>query len=296
MKKIILFILISILTLTSCNINSNNKSNEKKINQLELENLKLKSRIQELKKENKKLKERDKLYKSHINDESFKWINIKEWDKVIISNPVTNQKVDVLETKLFKMIDLKEIFYPLTNYYIASEWLPDVQPYFFDFIKDNSAYRIEVKGRNIIKFKDKYYTVSNKLYRLGNALLPSPEYMKVGNTLAKMYYSGYMIEKSLNLNNKYEKSLHSDIGLIRTFPQYIHKEFSKGNLVIIDALPSDNIKLASTLKFYWHGDIVIMNIYNYNGIESKYIEITDDKKKIIYEQKNRGNIRLFLGM
>ncbi|KGG80994.1 hypothetical protein Y919_03220 [Caloranaerobacter azorensis H53214] len=258
--------------------------------------MELKSKIQELETENKKLKEKDNLYESHIDDENFEWINIKNWDKVIISNPVTNKKVEITENELFKMIDLREILYPLTIHYVASEWLPNVQPYVFDFIKGDSTYRIEVKGHNIIEFKDKYYNVSEGFYRLGNALLFPPTYMKVDNILSKMYYSSYMIEKTLNFNNEYEKTLHSDIGLIHAFPQYIEKGISKGDLVIIDKLPKGNVKLVSTLEFYWHGNIIIMNIYDYNDIESKYIEIIDNEKKIIYEQKNKGNIRLFFGM
>lgn len=33
-----------------------------------------------------------------------------------------------------------------------------------------------------------------------------------------------------------------------------------------------------------------------HNLESKYIEIIDNEKKIIYKQKSKGNIRLFFGM
>jgi hypothetical protein len=209
---------------------------------------------------------------SLIDDESFKWVSIKEWDMIKVINPITKDKVEIKDTVFISGFNLHDMLFPLTYRFSPSDIVPHkVQPYIYEFIKDNKTYSLRVVRNDLIKIDDKYYSTHFDIEGLGDAFLPSPTYLEVNNIFAKIYYSGmYKFNKD---NYNFDKR-H-----INLFAQY----FSEGHLEILKSFPQEDIKLSVTLTFYWHNEEIVLYLYENNN-KSQYIKLKDNKNTYYFKQ------------
>jgi hypothetical protein len=210
--------------------------------------------------------------KKFIDDENFKWVGIKNWDVIKVTNPIVKDKIEIKDTTFISHFDLYNILSPLTYRFSPSEITPhNVQPYIYEFIKDNKTYTLSVVGDNLVKIGDRYYNTNNNIEGLGDAFLPSPTYLEVNNIFAKIYYSGMY---------KFNKEDYSfDKRHINLFAEY----FFLNHLEKLKCLPQEIMKLSSTLTFYWHKEEIILYLYE-NKNKVQYIKLQDNKNTYYFKQ------------
>ncbi|MCB2291368.1 hypothetical protein LGK97_16700 [Clostridium sp. CS001] len=97
-------------------------------------------------------------------------ISIKNWDVIKITNPITKDIVEIKDNIFISHFDLYSMLSPLTYHFSPSGIIPhNVQPYTYEFIKDNKTYTLSV---------------------VRDDFLPPPTYLEVKNIFDKIYYSG----------------------------------------------------------------------------------------------------------
>jgi hypothetical protein len=214
--------------------------------------------------------------KRFIDDENFKWVGIKNWDVIKITNPITKDIVEVKDIIVISHFDLYGMLYPLTYHFSPSGITPHiVQPYIYEFVKDNKTYTLSVVRDDLVKIDDMYYNINNYIEGLGDAFLPPPTYLEVKNIFAKIYYSGMY---------KFNKDDYSfDKRHINLFSEY----FFQNHLEELKCLPQEVMKLSSTLTFYWHKEEIILYLYE-NKNKVQYIKLQDNKNTYYFKQLDSG--------
>jgi hypothetical protein len=196
--------------------------------------------------------------KSFIDDENFKWVGIKNWDVIKVTNPITKDKIEIKDPIIISHFHLDWMLSPLTYHFSINGITPrNVQSYIFEFIKDNKTYTLRVMEDNIVKIGDEYYNTNDNIEGLGDAFLPPPIYLEVKNIFAKIYYSGmYKFNKDDYSFNKRH---------IKCFAEY----FFMNHLEELKGLPQE----------------IILYLYE-NKNKDQYIKLQDNKNTYYFKQLN----------
>lgn len=195
-KKLLVVISISFLLFTSCSNKTMVDSNHdmKKI-------IKANSPLNETNIENdvstleSMLKEKKKL------SNEFAWIKDTDWEKIVIKKT---------GSKCVRTIEDGEIIRSFVNYitfdyeyYEYHRIYPNIPCY--TYILQNNETKVEIKllSSEIVKFKNRYFK-TNKIYKLGDALMPIDKCKTGGTIETKIANSGFVKDtKDIKDNDRF---------------------------------------------------------------------------------------------
>lgn len=277
---IILLSVILLILLTSCG----NKELENQIACLDEQVKELSKQVTTLKQEKLELEKiineqnriEDELNYRWLYDEKFSWLKNREWDKVTISHSVTGETLDITENELFNKIEISRLF----GYLEKDMTFPNPSyKYIYEFNIGDVKHTICVRNSEVMFIDDDCFECPRCAYQLGEALL-KPIYLKninLDSLLYKTYNSSLIADYDKEsipifvVNQKWRIEMLSD---------YVHDEMK-----LIEKLPDDNLVKIYNLTMFYYGEEIKFNIYNYNGYDGKYVEIIQNDKSEIYEQK-----------
>ena len=212
--------------------------------------------------------------KERQKNELFSWLTNKKYDKVILEN-ISGDQIDITENKNFKNVEkyfTNENFIKIINAYSPSGPTYAIgyeNVYKFIFYNDNEEYEIKVNPKFIL-YNGIWYD-NYELYYFAKTAMPCFSYKGDVNSVELLY---------ILYNSEF---LRNDTTRMQNMAGFISKHMKP-----IEKLPNDD-KLVpcpynDTLIGYLYGDIIQVNIYDYDKYSGMYIEIKYKDKIQIFEQ------------
>ncbi len=211
--------------------------------------------------------------------EKYPLLNEESWHKIIISDYSEEYQVTITDS-----IVIRDVAHLLVGGYyeeveVGSPPVSDVPCYRYTFIKGDQEQTIEVASSRLVYIDGKYYSKAS-VHLLGDAFYKPPKYIDPDRI--------YILNKL------------ADSGYLQGTEQYSFGFFSKGRNIgaiyplahdakLLDKKPTDSYDLFDTLKFYYYGEEIIVNVFN-----EKYVQVIDNNMEYWYELDDPTSVRRFL--
>lgn len=241
-----------------------------KIQRLEENNKKSVSELEALKKKLNEIQEKYDDFnvidaflkeKREIKDR-YPWLETMSWDKMVIVSQDTDDKyIFVNDERILNHICDDFLHLKYETYEPPAGFDPDIPRYTYTFIKGDDTYDVSVVDRGIVEIDGKYYVTNLNVHKLGEALMPSPNWNKPGNVDTKIASGGILV---------------ADDGV--SFSQFRMQMFASmlSEATLLDRKPKDKGEKKSAGTLFSHGEEIEIECYN------SYLHITDNKQEYWY--------------
>lgn len=259
----------------------------------------LEAQVKELKKDNDKITEDFKSLRGKLNlaqkqneefsiydafiqednkiEEAYPWLETQEWDKIVIVPEDTEDKyIFVNDARILNRIN-DFLYLEYETIEPPSGFKPDIPRFNYTFIKGDKQYDVRVVERGIVEIEGKYYVANLNVHKLGEALMPSPEWNKPGNIYTKIASGGILIADQGVSYSPFRMTMFADI-------------LTEGEL--LDNQPANKGEKKGESTLFSHGEEIKLESYD------SYIHIVDDSQEYWYKLEDAAFYlySIFFGM
>ncbi len=222
-------------------------------NELITENTNLKSENSNLQTENSKLEKNVESTRNLQNDINFQWMIYKsDWDNIKIKYNSSKSEINITSCNLMPFTFIGPI---------REGWAPERMDQGickYEFFQKDISYEIEIFKEHVFKYQNQFYYCEENLLALYNSFTPaSSDWLKTDNILNLIYNSN-----TISIKNNYYITDRT-----KNMAKYI------SSFQVVESPNKNNVgKLQDVVKYYNHGEIITISIYdNYLSILYKNV-------------------------